>query len=67
MTTEVSESIRLSARGRDIRVGDLYNYFTDEIFKSNRSLELYCIPAAEDVSKQQQITTEPSLKKDKVR
>ena len=48
MTTEVSESIRLSARGRDIRVGDLYNYFTDEIFKSNRSLELYCIPAAED-------------------
>ena len=34
MTTEVSESIRLSALGRDIAVGDFYNYFTDEIFQS---------------------------------
>ena len=34
MITEVSESIRLSALGRDIAVGDFYNYFTDEIFKS---------------------------------
>lgn len=35
---EAVETIQLSTLGRDIRVGYLYNYFTDEIFSEPSKL-----------------------------
>lgn len=40
-------SLRLSALGRNVRVGDFYNYFTDAVFSSNLCIfiksNIFCI------------------------
>ncbi len=33
----MDQQIRLSALGRDVRVGDIYNYFTDDILHLSKS------------------------------